>query len=166
MNGRAKTSCSSATSRSLRRACARERFEPRLPNPAYTGPGRDEFGPEAPAGPFPESSAKQVPPTNLTARKKPAAARSKAKAAARHAAKPWREEARSSADHTESTDQGAGLSESRKTFDRAEAGVFSQRRRVAAGGPSHSRSAEETAVHRAPPETVTLARPCRSEIRG
>jgi hypothetical protein len=81
----------------LAESLARERFEPRLPNPAYTRPGRDEFGPEAPAGPFPESSAKagpfpessakQVPPTNLTARKKPAAARSKAKAAA-DAAKP------------------------------------------------------------------------------
>jgi hypothetical protein len=71
----------------LAESLARERFEPRLPNPAYTGPGRDEFGPEAPAAPFPESSAKQVPPTNLTARKKPAAARSKAEAAA-HAAKP------------------------------------------------------------------------------
>jgi hypothetical protein len=73
----------------LGESLARERFEPRLPNPAYTGPGRDEFGPEAPARSFQESSVKQVPPTNLTARKKPAAAaRSKAKAAARHAAKP------------------------------------------------------------------------------
>lgn len=71
----------------LAESLARERFEPRLPNPAYTEPGRDEFGPEAPARPFPESSANQVPPTNLTARKKPAAARSTAKAAA-HAAKP------------------------------------------------------------------------------
>ena len=66
----------------LAETLARERFEPRLPNPAYTGPGRDESGPEAPAGPFPESSANQVPPTNLTARKKPAAARRKANAAA------------------------------------------------------------------------------------
>jgi hypothetical protein len=72
----------------LAESLARERFEPRLPNPVYTGPGRDVIGPEAPAGPYPESSVKQVPPTNLTARKKPAAARRKAKAAARHAAKP------------------------------------------------------------------------------
>ena len=71
----------------LAETLARERFEPRLPNPAYTGPGRDESGPEVPAAPFPESSANQVPPpTNLTARKKPAAARRKANAA--HAAKP------------------------------------------------------------------------------
>jgi hypothetical protein len=55
----------------LAETLARERFEPRLPNPAYTGPGRDESGPEAPAGPLPESSANEVPPpTNLTARKK------------------------------------------------------------------------------------------------
>ena len=69
----------------LAESLARERFEPR---PAYTGPGREVFVPAAPAGRTPESSAKQVPPTNQTARKKPAAARSKAKAAARHAAKP------------------------------------------------------------------------------
>lgn len=72
----------------LAESLARERFEPRQPDPVYTGPGQDVLGPEAPAGPFPESSANQVPPTNLTARKKPAAARRKAKAGARHAAKP------------------------------------------------------------------------------
>ena len=69
----------------LAETLARERFEPR---PAYTGPGLEVLVPAAPAGPFPESSAKQVPPTNQTARKKPAAARSKATVAARHAAKP------------------------------------------------------------------------------
>ena len=69
----------------LAETLARERFEPR---PAYTEPIREVFVPEASAGPSPEPSAKQVPPKNQTARKKPAAARSKVKVAARHAAKP------------------------------------------------------------------------------
>jgi hypothetical protein len=74
----------------LSESLARERFEPRLPNPPYTGPGGEEFVPAASESPSPESSAKarQVSPTNQTARKRPAAARGKAKAGARHAAKP------------------------------------------------------------------------------
>jgi hypothetical protein len=68
----------------LAESLVRERFEPR---PAYTGPGLEVLVPEAPPGPSPESSAKQVAPTNQTARKEPAAARSKATVAARHAAK-------------------------------------------------------------------------------
>ena len=69
----------------LAESLARERFEPR---PAYTEPIQEVFVPEASTAPSPESSAKHVPPTNQTARKKPAAARSKAKVPARHAAKP------------------------------------------------------------------------------
>jgi hypothetical protein len=74
----------------LAQSLARERFEPRQPNPPYTGPGGEEFVPEASESPSPESSAKARPvsPTNQTALEQPAAARGKAKAAARRAPKP------------------------------------------------------------------------------
>jgi hypothetical protein len=69
---------------------ARERFEPRRPNPASTGPGGEVFVPEAPQAPSPESDAdvRQVSPTNQTAQEEQPAAHGKAKPAARHAAKP------------------------------------------------------------------------------
>ena len=59
MNGRAKTSCSSVTSRGLRKAARASASSRAL---AYTGPGREVFVPEASADPTPEPSAKQVPP--------------------------------------------------------------------------------------------------------
>ena len=71
----------------LAESLARERFEPRLPNPAYTGPGGDTLGSEPAAAPA-EPSAEQIPPANLTSRKKPAAPRRNARTAKRHPSKP------------------------------------------------------------------------------